>query len=193
MNGVGTGSGRSIPGVDLGRAVRRAAEQGILVKGGGHPMAAGITIDKAALGRFRAFMDEQLGDAIQEARRDDALLIDGALSAAGATAEMVATIARAGPFGAGNAEPVFVLPSHSVIYAEPVGGDHIRARLKGHDGAVVSAIAFRARGRKLGEALLESRGQQLHAAGTLCLDRWQGAERVQLQLTDIAADTSVRA
>jgi single-stranded-DNA-specific exonuclease len=164
-----------------------------LLKGGGHPMAAGITIDKAALGRFRAFMDEQLGNAIQEARRDDALLIDGALSAAGATAETVAIIARAGPFGAGNAEPVFVLPSHSVIYAEPVGDDHIRARLKARDGAVVSAIAFRARGRKLGDALLGSRGQHLHAAGMLCLDRWQGAERVQLQLTDIAADTGVSA
>ena len=185
--GIGTGSGRSIPGVDIGRAVRKAVADGILLKGGGHPMAAGVTLRKESLGAFRAFLHEHLSTAIEGSRRDDALLIDGALTAAAAHPELFSTIARAGPFGAGNIEPVFALPSHTIVYAEPVGENHIRARLRAQDGAVISAIAFRAQGQKLGQALLEGRGQITHAAGTLALDRWQGSERVQLQLVDVAS------
>jgi single-stranded-DNA-specific exonuclease len=184
--GVGTGSGRSIPGVDIGQAVRRAVAGGLLVKGGGHTMAAGVTIAKDGLTAFRAFLEDTLGAAVEAARRDDALLIDGAVTAAGATPGLVATIARAGPFGAGNAEPLFVLPSHTVAYAEPAGESHVRVRLKGGDGAFISAVAFRAAGRKLGEALLAHRGRPVHAAGTLCIDRWQGSERVQLRICDLA-------
>ena len=184
--GIGTGSGRSIPGVDIGSAVRRAVSEGVLMKGGGHTMAAGVTLAENALGAFRAFLDEHLAAAVEQARREDALLIDGALVAAGATLDTFATIARAGPFGAGNAEPIFALPSHTVAFAEPVGEKHIRARLRGSDNAVIPAIAFRAAGQPLGEALLRSRGQPIHAAGILKMDRWQGSERVQFQLIDIA-------
>jgi single-stranded-DNA-specific exonuclease len=185
-NGVGTGSGRSIPGVDLGQAVRRAVAEGLLLKGGGHAMAAGVTLAKGGLAAFRAYLEETLGAAVLAARRDDALLIDAAITAAGATAETVATIARAGPFGSGNAEPVVALPAHTIVYAEEVGQNHIRARLKSGDGSFVNAIAFRAAGQKLGNALVQSRGRAIHAAGSLALDRWQGAERVQLRLLDIA-------
>jgi single-stranded-DNA-specific exonuclease len=184
--GIGTGSGRSIAGVDLGRAVRQAVSSGLLIKGGGHAMAAGITLKADALGAFRAYLEGTLADAVAAARREDALLIDGALTAAGADNAIVAAIARAGPFGAGNAEPVIALPAHTVVYADEVGQSHMRARLRAGDGSVIDAIAFRSVGQKLGAALAQSRGRAVHAAGTLCLDRWNGAERVQFRLIDLA-------
>ncbi len=184
--GVGTGSGRSIAGVDIGRAVRRAVAEGLLVKGGGHAMAAGVTLRRDALGAFRAFLELALAADVETARRANGLLIDGALSAAGVNLELVTLLDRAGPFGSGNPEPTIVLPAHTVAYAEEVGQAHVRVRLKSADGAGVNAIAFRAAGQKLGTALLESRGRQVHAAGSLTLDRYQGEERVQFRLTDIA-------
>jgi single-stranded-DNA-specific exonuclease len=182
----GTGSGRSIPGVDLGRAVKRAVHEGVIEKGGGHAMAAGITLRKTALAAFRAFLEEELAPAVEAARRDHALKIDGAVSAAAVTPDLVRTLAQAGPYGAGNPEPVLALPSHTVAYADEVGQAHVRLRLKGGDGAVVEAIAFRAAGQPLGRALLESRGRRVHVAGCLAVDRWQGAERAQLRVLDIA-------
>jgi len=184
--GTATGSGRSIVGVDLGRAVRDAVAAGILVKGGGHAMAAGITLRKENLAAFRAFLEAALATAVAVARRDDALLIDGAVTAAGASADLVRTIARAGPYGAGNPDPVFALPSHRIVFADEVGQAHVRVRLRADDGAMIGAVAFRAVGKPLGQALIESRGRPVHAAGTLSLDRWNGDERVQLRLIDIA-------
>jgi single-stranded-DNA-specific exonuclease len=185
--GLGTGSGRSIAGVDLGRVVRQAVVDGLLLKGGGHAMAAGVTLRKDALAAFRAFLEQALADAVAAARRDDALAIDGALTAAGATNEAAATIARAGPYGAGNPEPVIAFPAHTLVYVEEVGQSHVRARLRAGDGSILNAIAFRAAGQKLGAALARHRGQAVHAAGVLALDRWNGVERVQLRLLDIAA------
>jgi single-stranded-DNA-specific exonuclease len=184
--GIGTGSGRSIAGVDIGRAVRRAVAEGLLVKGGGHAMAAGVTLRKGALAQFRAFLEAALSADVTTARRASGLMIDGAVSAAGANLDLVAMIERAGPFGSGNPEPVIALPAHTVTYAEEVGQAHMRVRFKSSDGASVNAIAFRAAGQKLGTALLNSRGRQVHAAGSFAIDRWQGEERVQFRLTDIA-------
>jgi single-stranded-DNA-specific exonuclease len=190
--GIGTGSGRSIAGVDLGRAVRQAVGAGLLTKGGGHPMAAGVTLRKDALGAFRAYLEDALAPAVDAARREQALLVDGAVTAAAANGEVVATIARAGPFGASNPEPVIALPAHTVVYADEVGQAHMRARLRAGDGSTIDAVAFRAVGQKLGIALKQSRGQSVHAAGTLCIDRWNGLERVQLRLIDVApADVSL--
>jgi len=151
---TGTGSGRSITGVDLGRAVRHAVAEGLLIKGGGHAMAAGITLRRGALAEFRAYIEEALAAAVEAARRDRALLIDGAVSAAAANLELFATIDRAGPFGAGNPEPVIALPGHTIAYADPVGQAHIRVRLRAGDGAGLNAIAFRAAGQKRVDALL---------------------------------------
>jgi single-stranded-DNA-specific exonuclease len=184
--GIGTGSGRSIAGVDIGRAVRRAVAEGLLVKGGGHAMAAGVTLRKGALAQLRAFLETALSADVTTARRLSGLMIDGAVSAAGANLDLVAMIERAGPFGSGNPEPVIALPAHSVTYAEEVGQAHMRVRLRSADGASVNAIAFRAAGRKLGSALLNSRGGPIHAAGSFAIDRYQGEERVQFRLTDIA-------
>jgi single-stranded-DNA-specific exonuclease len=184
--GIGTGSGRSIPGVDIGRVVRRAVGEGVLIKGGGHAMAAGVTLRKDALAAFRAFLEEALADAVVAARRDDALLIDGALTAAAANPALIATLARAGPFGSGNPDPIIALPAHTLAYAEEVSQAHVRARFKSGDGSGVNAIAFRAVGHALGAALRDNRGRTVHAAGCLSVDRWQGEERVQLRLLDIA-------
>jgi single-stranded-DNA-specific exonuclease len=184
---IGTGSGRSIAGVDLGRAVRHAVADGLLMKGGGHAMAAGVTLRKDALATFRAFLESHLGADVEAARRDDALLVDGALTARGVTAELLATLASAGPFGAGNPEPVVALPAHTVAYVEEVGQAHVRARLQSGDGATINAIAFRVAGQKLGAALLRNRGRAIHVAGTLSVDRWQGNERVQLRMIDVAS------
>ena len=184
--GLGSGSGRSIPGVDLGRAVRQAVADGVLVKGGGHAMAAGVTLRRAQLPEFRASIEKALAESVAVARQANRLSIDGAVSARAVTPELAATLERAGPFGAGNPAPVLALPAHQLVYAEEVGQAHVRIRLKSGDGALVGGIAFRSVGQPLGTALLAARGQPLHVAGTLAIDRWQGTERVQLRVSDIA-------
>ncbi|HUD87078.1 MAG TPA: single-stranded-DNA-specific exonuclease RecJ, partial [Xanthobacteraceae bacterium] len=154
--------------------------------GGGHAMAVGVTLKKGALAPLRAFLEATLGPDVEVARRANGLMIDGAVTAAGATADMVTMLGRAGPFGSGNPEPTIALPAHTVSYAEEVGQAHMRVRLKSADGSGVNAIAFRVAGQKLGAALLSNRGRRVHAAGTFAIDRWQGQERVQFKLTDIA-------
>ena len=184
--GIGTGSGRSISGVDLGKAVRQAVSDGLLMKGGGHAMAAGITLRKEQLAEFRAYIEAVLADDVARSRNIHELLVDGAVSARAVTPELATTLNRAGPYGAGNPEPVIALPSHQLVYADEVGQAHLRVRLKSGDGAIVNGIAFRAIGQKLGNALKDNRGQLLHVAGSLSVDRWQGAERVQLRVIDVA-------
>ena len=184
--GTGTGSGRSIPGVDLGRAVRQAVHDGLLIKGGGHAMAAGVTLRKEGLAAFRAFLEVTLAASVEASRRDSALKVDGAVSAGGVTPALCEMLSKAGPYGAGNPEPVLALPAHTLAYADPVGENHIRARFKSGDGKFVNAIAFRVAGTPLGRALIDNRGRQMHAAGYLTVDRWQGEERVQMRLIDVA-------
>jgi len=184
--GMGTGSGRSISGVDLGKAVRHAVTDGLLMKGGGHAMAAGITLRKERLAEFRAYIEAALANDVAQSRNIRELSIDGAVSARAVTPELVATLNRAGPFGAGNPEPVVALPAHQLVYADEVGQAHLRLRFKSGDGAIVNGIAFRAIGQKLGNALKDNRGQPLHVAGSLTVDRWQGAERVQMRVIDVA-------
>jgi len=184
--GIGTGSGRSISGVDLGKAVRQAVADGILMKGGGHAMAAGVTLRKEKLAELRAYLESALAHDVAQSRHVNELFIDGAITARGATPELVATLNRAGPFGAGNPEPVIALPSHELVFADEVGQSHLRLRFKSGDGAIVNGIAFRSIGQKLGNALVAHRGQVLHVAGSLAVDRYQGAERVQLRVLDIA-------
>jgi single-stranded-DNA-specific exonuclease len=183
---TGTGSGRSIPGVDMGRVVRRAVELGLLEKGGGHAMAAGLTVVRAKLAPLRAFLEEQLREGVETARGTDHLSIDGAITAGAATGELWSMIERAGPFGAGNPEPMFALPSHVVSFADPVGSAHVRIRLRAGDGKQIGAIAFRALNRPLGDALLAARGRPLHVAGTLSVDRWNGQERIEMRVCDAA-------
>ena len=111
QTGLGQGSGRSIPGVDLGGTVRDAVDAGLLVKGGGHAMAAGLTLERRQLGAFRAFLEERLAGDVGDAVARASLSIDGALSAGGATIKLIEMLERAGPFGMGNPTPRFVFPT----------------------------------------------------------------------------------
>ena len=185
-NGVGTGSGRSVNGVDLGLAVRSAVGEGILAKGGGHAMAAGLTVDQARLGDLRAYLEQSLAERVRAASGSRALFIDAALSARGANLGLIAAVEKAGPFGAGQPEPVYAFPSHRIDYAATVGNGHVRLTLAASDGATIKAIAFRGAGSPLGEALLAARGRNLHVAGALSIDHYQGRRTPNLRVIDAA-------
>ncbi len=186
-SGRGTGSGRSIPGVDLGRAVRAAVEAGIAAKGGGHAMAAGVTVTADAVPALRAFLEERLADDVARAGADDALDVDAAVTAGGATAALIEELEKAGPFGSGHPEPTFALPAHRLVEAAEVGNGHVRVRLRAGDGASIKGIAFRAVGKPLGQALLSNRDAVLHVAGHLAVDRWGGGATPQIRIGDVAA------
>ncbi|MCX5578693.1 single-stranded-DNA-specific exonuclease RecJ [Kaistia terrae] len=190
-NGLGTGSGRSVAGVDLGGLVRAAVEKGLLVKGGGHAMAAGLTIEPAKFAEFRAFLEAGAAEASRRARQADQLLIDGALTARAASPDFIDMVEKAGPFGSGHAEPVFALPAHIVGYADTVGNGHVKVTLSGGDQNL-KAIAFRAADNDLGRLLLGSRGRPLHVAGTLSIDHWQGRRQSSFRILDAAQPQPLR-
>lgn len=181
-----TGSGRSLAGVDIGQAVRRAVDLGLAEKGGGHAMAAGVTLSKDALPAFHAYLEETLADAVEAARGTDALAIDGAISGRGLNLDFLARLEKAGPFGQGNPEPVFVLPGQRIADAGVVGDGHVRARLRCGDGATSDAIAFRAADGPLGAALLRSRDARLHIAARVSVNHFRGAARPQGVIIDAA-------
>ncbi len=187
-NGKGTGSGRSIAGVDLGRAVREAVERGLLVKGGGHAMAAGITLHREQLGPFRAFVEESLGHAVSKLRAAAARRIDGSLSAEALTLELCERIEAAGPYGSGHSSPFFVLARHQMESVMPMGrdGSHLRLGLRSQSGGRLDAVAFRCAEADLGRFLTARRGQTLHFAGTLSVNHWNGQRRVQFRVEDAA-------
>src|SRR6185437_639000 len=187
-DGGGTGSGRSLPGVDLGRTVIAAVEADLIARGGGHAMAAGVTLRQGDLGPFRAYLAEQLTEGVRSARAKSALMIDAALTARAATPELVADIEQAGPFGAGNPTPIFAFPAHRARFPDIVGaGGHIRFSLSAEDGARRKAIAFRAAGTPVGDAIMAAAGDApLHIAGSLTLDHWQGRPEVQLRVVDVS-------
>ncbi|MET3521754.1 single-stranded-DNA-specific exonuclease RecJ [Mesorhizobium abyssinicae] len=185
-NGVGTGSGRSVSGFDLGRLVREAADAGLIVKGGGHGMAAGITVERAGLGALRAFFEERAAADVFRLQDEESLAIDGALAAEGATLSLLDALEKAGPFGAGHVAPVFALPRHRLTDARPVGTNHIRAELQSQSGGRIQAIAFRAVDTALGEFLFRNRGRTVHIAGSLSGNYWNGNRTVQFRITDAA-------
>ncbi len=187
-DGKGTGSGRSMPGVDLGAAVIAAVESGVIPKGGGHAMAAGVTLEQGHIGDFRAYLADALGDAVAHARARISVNIDAAITARAATPDFVHLIEKAGPFGSGNATPVFAFPGHKVKFADVVGqGGHVRFQLAAADGARIKGIAFRAADTPLGQLLLDARDDRpLHICGTIGIDHWQGREQVQLRVIDAA-------
>jgi single-stranded-DNA-specific exonuclease len=185
-SGKGTGSGRSIPGFDMGRMVRAAVDEGILLKGGGHAMAAGLTVERGNLGRLRSFFEETAGKQVSELVEDQMLDIDGALGASGATFELIDQLEKAGPYGSGHPQPVFALPFHGILECRYVGTNHIRVSLQAMDGARLEAMAFRAVDTDLGRFLLSSRGEQVHVTGSLSADHWQGSRRIQFRITDAA-------
>jgi len=184
--GMGTGSGRSLSGVDLGRAVKAAVDAGILIKGGGHEMAAGLSVAREQLGALRAFLEQRLKAEVDAALAHQGFMIDGAVSASGATVELLAQLERAGPYGTGNPEPRFVLPAHTIINSSRVGEDHVRCVMASGEGKRINAIAFRCRGTALDDFLLTRRNMPLHVAGRLKLNEWRGRSTVQMIIEDAA-------
>jgi single-stranded-DNA-specific exonuclease len=188
--GVGKGSARSVPGVDLGAAVIAARQEGLLVNGGGHPMAAGLTVAADCLAELTAFLDMRLARRLAEIDYRPSLGIDGALKPRGATLELLEQLERCGPFGVGNAQPRFALPAVRVAKASVVGDNHVRCFLGdsqgGSGGGSLKGIAFRALDSDLGPALLQTAGLPLHVAGRLQVDRWGGRESVQFIIEDAA-------
>jgi single-stranded-DNA-specific exonuclease len=185
-NGDGTGSLRSIDGVDIGAAVRAAVAAGHLKKGGGHAMAAGLTVERAKVATLQAFLSERLRLSAGTARSALALDIDGALTPASVTEELIALIERAGPYGQGNPQPRFAFPAHRVKFAKVVGEAHVRCTLEAGDGARLDAVAFRSADRPVGAALLASGGLPIHVAGHLRRDTWNGRDRCELVIEDVA-------
>ncbi|MBT1154473.1 single-stranded-DNA-specific exonuclease RecJ [Aminobacter anthyllidis] len=185
-NGTGTGSGRSVSGFDLGRLVREAVDAGLLVKGGGHAMAAGITVERARLGELRAFFEQRAAADVFRLQDEESLKIDGALAAEGATLNLVDALEKAGPFGAGHVAPVFVLPRHRIADARLVGTAHIRIDLRSESGGRVQAMAFRAAETPLGDFLFRNRDRAIHVAGSISVNHWNGSRTAQFRIIDAA-------
>ncbi|HEY1708438.1 MAG TPA: single-stranded-DNA-specific exonuclease RecJ [Rhizomicrobium sp.] len=184
--GVGRGSARSVAGIDVGAVVRAAHERGVIESGGGHAMAAGFSLRGDQVDGFSAFLSEAFANSAAALAAASEMFIDALVSPAGATVNLIEEIAKAGPFGPGNQEPLIAIPDARIAFADPVGKDHVRLQLAGADGARVAAIAFRVADQPLGRALLAARGQRIHVAGRLRADEWNGQTRVQLQIEDAA-------
>jgi len=183
---VGKGSGRSVPGVDLGAAVLAAKESGLLAAGGGHAMAAGLTIDAARVADFRAFLCERLAEDVAASMDGRALKLDAALAPGGVTPELGEQLDQAGPYGTGWPQPKVAVGPVSVVKCDIVGQDHVRVILSGKDGARIKAMAFRHGNSELGLALAGAGRRPLYVAGRIVIDHWTGSPRAELHLDDAA-------
>ena len=183
----GKGSGRSISGVDLGAAIIAARESGLLVAGGGHAMAAGLTIEPSRLADFAGFLDERLARDVERARAGAAMLLDLALAPGGLTTELVETLEAAGPYGVGWPAPRIAVGPVRIVKADIVGKDHLRLVASGNDGKSFKAIAFRAAETEMAQTLLHrSSGRRFHLAGRAKIDDWGSRPAAELQLEDAA-------
>jgi single-stranded-DNA-specific exonuclease len=185
--GMAKGSGRSVPGVDLGGAVIAARQAGLLDSGGGHAVAAGFSFAVERWGEVHAFLNERLQRAGALPGAAD-LLVEGTVAVGAATADLAFQVERLAPFGAGNEEPNFALPRARVVRADRVGkeGNTVRAFLEGEGGGRLKAICFRAKDGPLAQALLGSGGAPLHVCGPLRAERWNDSVTACLQVVDAA-------
>ena len=183
-NGIGKGSGRSVSGVDLGAAIQRLAAEGLLIKGGGHKMAAGLTVAQdqlePAMERLAQLMQKQGADQLGPAD----LRVDGVLMPGAATVELIEQIERAGPYGAGAPGPRFVFPDMQIKFTKRVGESHLKLTFGDGLGATLDAISFGAYDTALGAALDAHGGARFHLAGRLEINTWRGRQTVQLRLED---------
>ena len=184
--GEAKGSARSIAGVDLGAAIIDAHARGLLIKGGGHAMAAGLTIAPDAIDAFTRFLTERLSDAVAGASARRGLMVDGMLSVSGCGPDLVEAMGKAGPYGIGNPEPRFLLADVALVDVRRVGDSHVRAIVKDHDGSTIKVMAFRVADEPLGAALLTGLGRRFHMVGRLKLDHWTGRPKVEMTLEDAA-------
>jgi single-stranded-DNA-specific exonuclease len=182
--GYGKGSARSVPGADIGAAMTAAREAGLLLAGGGHAMAAGLTVTPDKVEALCVFLEKGLGSATSA---DAPVLdLDGVVAGASLSPALVGQIAAAGPFGTGNPEPVFALADQTIVFSKLAGQDHVRFVGQGPDGVRTAGIAFRSASTPLGEALLKPKGRPLHLAGVLNVSDWNGRQTVEMRLHDAA-------
>lgn len=186
-DGMVKGSGRSVPGMDLGAAVIAARQAGLFETGGGHTMAAGFSFRDGRQAEVQAFLNGRLTRPADLPEVAD-LIVEGTLSVGAATATLAAQVSRLAPFGAGNEEPVFALRHARVVRADRVGkeGATIRAFLEGEGGERLKAVCFRAKDGPLAQALLGARGTPLHLCGALRAETWQGETSAGLHVQDAA-------
>jgi single-stranded-DNA-specific exonuclease len=166
--------------------VRAAVDEGLLIKGGGHAMAAGLTVERGNLGLLRSFFTERSEKTVAALVANETLKIDGAIGASGATVDLVDRLETAGPYGSGHSQPVFAVPAHRLRDSRMVGDRHVKVTLEAVDGSRLDGIAFRAGETPLGNLLLNSRGANLHVAGSLAADHYQGQRRIQIRVYDAA-------
>ena len=186
-HGVGKGSGRSIPGVDLGAAVLAAKDHGLLVAGGGHAMAAGLTVAESDLAAFADFLEERLATAVDVANGERALLVDAVLATGGVTPDLVGEMDAGGPYGMGWPAPRIAAGPVRIIKADVVGNGHVRAIVAGDDGRSIKAMAFRSADTPLGQALLAAAPhRRLWLAGRAKIDDWGSRPAAELHLDDAA-------
>ena len=186
-SGQGKGSGRSIAGVDLGAAIIAAREHGLLVAGGGHAMAAGLTIEAGRLDEFSDWLNDRLESAVARASAEREVLLDLAVAPGGLTPELVETLEEAGPFGMGWPGPRVAVGPVRLVKCDIVGTDHVRLIAAGDDGRSFKAIAFRAVDSALGQTLLHgARGRKLWLVGRAKIDDWGSRPQAELQLEDAA-------
>lgn len=184
-NGIGKGSGRSVPGVDLGAAIIAARQTGLLINGGGHKMAAGFTVAADRLAELTTFLDDRISAETGLGGIIPILKLDGAVTVAGANLDLIGALERLQPFGQGNAEPRFAIPDARIVQSDIVGKDHVRLTIADAIGGRLKGICFRSAETPLGDRLLSARGDRpLHLAGRLRKDSWQGVERVQMMVDD---------
>ena len=180
--GIGKGSGRSISGIDLGGLAHAARHAGIIINGGGHAMAAGITVEADKLEDFKEFLKEH----IPADEGDTSLDIHGAVTVSGASVELIETIEQLSPFGPANPTPNFVLTNVRVSYASVVGSNHVKCTLESEDKKRLNAIAFQAHEEPVGQWIMDNtKTTPCHVAGTLKLNHWQGRTTAQLIIKDV--------
>ena len=188
-NGIGKGSGRSVKGVDLGAAVIAARQAGLLINGGGHPMAAGFTVTEADIPALRDFLSLRIAQELTDGDVGPSFSLDGALTPKAVTVELAETIQSLGPFGAGNGEPRFWLRAVRLIKPEILAGKHVRVFVTGDatgGNGRLKAVAFRCVDTPLGDALLNSGGVAVNLAGRLRLNDWMGRVTCEFQIDDMA-------
>lgn len=185
VNGLGKGSGRSQPGMNLGRAVQAAWEEGVLIAGGGHAMAAGLTVRAEGIDRLRDFLNDRLSGEQAQAEALDAVEIDALVEPRAATRALFDQFEALAPFGPANPEPLFAMEHVGVREPVAMNGGHVRCRLVGADGVSVKAIMWRCADLPTGQMLLSGQGG-LSVAGRLKADDWNGRRGVQLELEDVA-------
>ena len=185
-NGIGKGSGRSIQGIDLGNEIKKLYEKGLLISGGGHEMACGLTIENKYIKTFHEILEKNLSDRINSIRSKFSIKIDALLNISAVNMDLINSINQIGPYGSGNPTPTFAFAELRVAYADRVKGGHIRCNFEDKNGQRIKGICFRAEELGFDEILLNERNRYLHIVGTLKKNTWNGHTSIDLQVIDVS-------